>query len=71
MSREEILVRYLAQHNALSTRKDAPDKALFDQQHRQIWADCDAELKARYGELKGKTALTTEEQTELRELNFR
>lgn len=68
MTKQEIEQKYLVLHDALGTRKEAEDKELFDQQHRQIWADCDTELKARKAELEAKETLTLEEQKELAEL---
>ncbi|MBA7573639.1 hypothetical protein ES708_15437 [subsurface metagenome] len=59
---------YLAQHNALGSRKEAEDKELFDQQHRQVWIDCDTELKARKAELEAKETITLKESAELAEL---
>lgn len=48
MNIEDVKAKYLVSHNNLGKRKDATDKKLFDQQHRQIWSDCDAELKAKF-----------------------
>ena len=67
-TKNEIKAEYLALHNALGTREDAIDKDLFDQQHAQIWANCDIDLKARKAELKAKATLTIDESVELREL---
>ncbi len=47
MKADKINAKYLALHNALGTKKDAVDKDLFDQQHRQIWNDWETELKAK------------------------
>lgn len=68
ITKDEIQAKYLALHNALGSRKDAEDKELFDQQHRQIWAACDIELKARKVELEAKETLSLKEQQELKEL---
>jgi hypothetical protein len=67
-TKDEIDAVYLAQHNALGSRKDAEDKDLFDQQHAQIWADCDAVLQDRKIELQAKVELTPEEEQELAKL---
>lgn len=64
----EIQAKYLALHNALGSRETAADKELFDQQHSQIWADCDQELMARKTELELKETLTADELFELSEL---
>lgn len=71
MNTEEILEKYRAQHDALGAQKDAPDKEAFDIAHRQIWADCDQELKARKVELKAKASLSEAEGQSLDELNSR
>lgn len=68
MNSTEIKQKYLALHNALGSQKDAEDKELFDQQHRQVWADCDTELKARKAELEAMASLTPEQERELAEL---
>ena len=68
MNKNEIQQKYLELHNALGSRKDAVNKVLFDQQHRQIWADCDVELKARKKELESMTSLFDEQRLELSEL---
>ena len=68
MTKTEIEQSYLALHDALGTQKDAPDKDLFDQQHRQVWADCDVELKQRKAELEDMELLDDEERGELDEL---
>lgn len=68
MTKDEIQAKYLALHDALGSREDTIDKDLFDQQHRQIWHDCDLELQARKAELEAKETLTPEEQQELSEL---
>lgn len=65
-----IRAKYLELHNTLGSRKDAEDKELFDQQHAQIWANCDAELQTRKAELVAKTTLTKDEAVELKELKF-
>jgi len=70
MNTEEIKVKYLALHNALGTRNDAKDKELFDQQHRQVWANCDTELKARKIEMEKSINLKPVEAQELKELGF-
>ena len=70
MIKSEIQVKYLAQHDALGSRKDAIDKELFDQQHAQVWADCNAELKARKDALKAKASLSSKEKAELSELTM-
>lgn len=68
MNTKEIKAKYLVQHNALGQQKDAPDKTLFDQQHHQIWADCDTELLARKAELLIKAVKTTDETKEVEAL---
>ena len=70
MNTNEIRKKYLDRHNALGTRKDAIDKELFDQQHRQVWQDCDVELEARKTELVAKTILNGTEELELRQLRI-
>lgn len=67
-TKAEIQAKYLAEHDTLGTRKDAADKELFDQQHRQIWIDCDIELEARFVELAIKPTLSKAETLELSEL---
>lgn len=69
-TKDEIQATYLAQHNALGAQVDAPDKEIFDQQHRLIWGKCDEELKQRMVELKGQATSTSEEQQELHELEL-
>lgn len=64
----QIQAKYLAHHDALGSRKDAINKELFDTQHAQIWANCDADLRARKAELKTRESLTDEERIELAEL---
>lgn len=68
MNKAEILATYLAQHDALGTRKEAADKEEFDKQHRKIWGKCDEELNERMVKLEGQETLTPEEQRELEEL---
>ncbi|KKL64061.1 hypothetical protein LCGC14_2168800 [marine sediment metagenome] len=46
------------------------DKEFFDQNHRQIWHNCDVELEARKVGLIAKTTLTKDEVIELRELKI-
>ncbi|MBA7688263.1 hypothetical protein ES703_96742 [subsurface metagenome] len=65
MNKDEILKRYLALHDALGAQKDAPDKDKFDREHREIWTECDLELKERKAELEAKRALTDDERLEL------
>ena len=65
LMKDEIQTKYLALHDALGPRKDAEDKTLFDQQHGQIWADCDTELWDRMIKLEAKQTLTLVEQQEL------
>lgn len=67
-TKSEIQATYLAQHDALGSREDAEDKGLFDQQHRQIWRDCDADLIDRKVQLEVMGTSTPEEQQELLEL---
>lgn len=67
-TKNEIKAKYLALHDALGARKDAADKELFDQQHRQVWTDCDTELKARRAELAALASHSDVEKQELREL---
>jgi len=69
-TKTEIQTRYLEQHDALGTRKDADDKELFDQQHAQVWRDCDVELEQRKDKLKAKPVLAKDEQIELSELTM-
>lgn len=68
MTKDEIQQFYLALHNALGSRKDAQDKELFDQQHSQVWRDCDVALADRKASLEEKETLTPQEQQELAEL---
>ena len=68
-TKEQIETKHLGLHDALGTRKKATDKDLFDQKHRQVWTDCNTELKTRALELEGKTWLTATEDLELRELH--
>lgn len=68
MTKDEIQAKYLALHNALGSREDAEDKDFFDQQHRQVWRDCDFELKTRKAGLEAQETLTAKEQKELTEL---
>ena len=68
MKANEINAKYLVLHDALGTRKDAKDKELFDQEHRQVWHDCDLELQARKAELVSSGELAPEEMEELRVL---
>ena len=68
MNKDQIQQHYLSKHNALGTRKKARNKELFDQRHRQIWADCDTELKARKAELEALPSLNAEQAQELKEL---
>lgn len=70
MKKDKILAYWLALHDALGTLKDAEDKVLFNQQHRQIWADCDVELKARKITLEAMSSLTLKQQQELSELEM-
>lgn len=67
-AKDKINAKYLALHDALGSRRDAPDKELFDQQHRQVWADCDIELRARKVKLEAQTTLTPTEKQEFDEL---
>jgi len=71
MNTEGILKKYLTKHDALGKQKDAPDKEAFDIAHRQVWSDCDNELRARKVELEAKASLSEEETQELDELNSR
>lgn len=66
----EIEAKYLTIHKALGTRKDAVDKDLFDQQHQQVWRDCETELKVRKVGLQAKPTLLKDEQVELSELKM-
>lgn len=66
MNKNKILAKYLTQHNALGTQKDAVDKAAFDVAHRKIWTDCDIELKARKVKLESQGI----DSPELRELKM-
>lgn len=68
MNTQEILAKYLALHDALGRQQDAADKEAFDNQHREIWDNCDLELSERQAELEAKTALTDEESRELVEV---
>jgi len=68
MNTAEIKQKSLALHDALGSQKDAEDKDEFDRQHREIWANCDAELQARKSELKVKGTLSDDERLELGEL---
>ena len=68
MTKREIEDKYMLLHNALGRQKDAPDRELFDQKHRKIWADCNIELKQRKDELLNKPELSPEEKAELSEL---
>jgi hypothetical protein len=70
MKKSEIEAKYLGLHDALGAREDAADKALFDQQHRQVWANCNTELGARKAELEKSVNLKPDEVQELRELEF-
>ena len=69
MNKDEILLKHLAQHTALGSRIDSDDKDKFDQEHRQIWTECDQELGERLAELDTKDTLTPKEQQELDELH--
>lgn len=71
MKTKKILTKYIAQHDALGERKNAPDKEAFDIIHRQLWSACDNELKARKVELETKVSLSQAEVQELAELNIR
>ena len=66
--KDEIQAYWLAQHDALGSREDVEDKELFDQQHAEVWRNCDIELQQRKDELKAKTSLLKDEETELSEL---
>lgn len=68
MTKQQILAQYLALHDALGSREDASDKNLFDQQHAQIWLDCDIALQTRKAYLEAQEPLTPQEQQELAEL---
>ena len=68
MNKNEIQAKYLDLHNALGSLKDATDKVLFNQQHTQIWADCESKLQARKTELEAKSTLSDIENIELKEL---
>ena len=68
MKTEEIRQKYLALHDALGSRRDAKDKELFDQKHRQIWRECDVELQQRKTELEAMETLHNAEKEELAEL---
>lgn len=70
MNITEIKAKYLAQHDALGICRDAEGKELFDQQHRQVWYNCDAELQQRRAELDAKASLLKDEETELSELTM-
>ena len=70
MNTLEINAKYLALHGALGSRKDAEDKELFDQKHRQVWQNCDIELKARKEELLSLEELSEAEQDELNQLEI-
>ena len=67
-TKDEIQQYYLAQHDALGSREEAEDKELFNQQHRQVWADCDTKLEARKLDLESQTLLTDADKVELKEL---
>lgn len=62
---KEVQKHYLVLHQKLGNRKDVADKKLFDHEHQKIWHNCEVELKDRETELKSKSALTVDEQTEL------
>lgn len=68
MTKNEIHAYYLALHDALGSPEDALDKELFDQQHRQIWHDCDVALCERKSYLQLQETLTPEQLQELTEL---
>ena len=68
MNMQEILDKHLARHAALGSRKDAPDKDEFDQEHKQIWHECDVELGERLTELEAQDHLSPELEQELAEL---
>lgn len=70
MNTEEIVQKYLANHDALGSQKDAENKDKFDKQHRKIWARCDEELLKRRVKLEAKKRLTPEEQPELEDLRY-
>lgn len=70
MTTDEIQAKYLAIHDALGSRQDAEDKELFDLLHQATWNDCDAELRTRKAQLEAIETLTTEEQSELTDLQF-
>lgn len=65
-----IEAKYLAQHNALGSPKDAADIEEFNKQHRKIWTKCGEELAKRKVKLQAQDTLTPEEQQELRELEI-
>jgi len=68
MNTQEILDKHLARHATLGFRKDAQDKDEFDQEHRQIWNECDQELRERLTELQAEEHLTPELEQELTDL---
>ena len=68
MTKKEIETKYLFLHDALGSRKDTDNKELFDQQHAEVWHNCDIELQARMDELKAKATKTKDEDAELAEL---
>lgn len=68
MNTEEILAKYLSEHDALGAQKDAPDKEAFDEAHREVWRLCDEALRERLEELEDKDHLSPEEEQELVEL---
>lgn len=67
-TKAEIQAKYLTQHDALGTWKDAGDKELFKQKHGEIWHNCDVELQERKTYLETQINPIPEEQQELREL---
>lgn len=68
MNKAEILAKHLAKHNALGTQKDAEDKEEFDREHREIWRECDVELKQRLTELEAEANPNGEALIEIQEL---
>lgn len=71
MNKEQILKKYRAKHSALGSREDSDDKDEFDREHREIWNECDQELRERSVELENKDRLSPKEQQELEDLRDR
>lgn len=67
----EILNRYLHLHSELGQQVDAKDRETFDIKHRQIWGDCDVDLRDRMSELEAKPKPTDDEILELANLRER